>query len=322
MAEAVDLAGGRVLVTLPLTETQRNAFDALAASAGGVCSFVPAAEVTAADVRDATIVLGNVPAGLLAGADRLRWFQTSSAGYDNYLAPGLLPAEALLTCATGAYGQAVSEHMLAQLLCLMKKLHRYRDSQHEGAWTDEGPVTSLVGARVLVLGTGDLGASFARLVVALGAEAWGVRRRASEPVEPFARMCSLDELDEVLPVADVVASVLPSTPQTRGLADASFFAAMKAGSFFVNAGRGDLVVSEDLCAALASGHLAGAALDVTNPEPLPADHPLWQEPNALVTPHVAGWWHLQATVDNVVALCQENLAAYLAGRPLRNVVAR
>ena len=103
----------------------------------------------------------------------------------------------------------------------------------------------------------------------------------------------MDELYDLLPQADVVASVLPSTDATRGLANRDFFASMKEGSYFVNAGRGDLVVSEDLCAALSSGHLAGAALDVTNPEPLLADHPLWREPNALITPHVAGFWHLQ-----------------------------
>ena len=322
MAETVNLAGGYVLVTLPVTEAQQRAFAELAEAAGGTCRFVPAEKVLRKDVTGATIVLGNVAPAYLRGAQGLRWFQTSSAGYDNYVVPGVLPQDTLLTCASGAYGQAVSEHMLAQLLCLMKKLHRYRDSQHEGAWTDEGPVTTLVGAKVLVLGTGDLGASFARLVVALGAEAWGVRRRVSEAVEPFAKIFSLDQLDTVLPQVDVVASVLPSTPQTKGLANADFFAAMRPGSFFVNAGRGDLVVTPDLCAALASGHLAGAALDVTNPEPLPADDPLWQEPNALVTPHIAGWWHLQATVDNVVALCLDNLAAYLEGRPMRNVVAR
>ena len=212
--------------------------------------------------------------------------------------------------------------MFAQLLCLMKKLHLYRDSQHEGAWTDEGPVSSLVEATVLVFGTGDIGSSFARLVCALGARAWGVRRRVAEPVEPFERLFSFDQLGEVLPQVDVVASVLPSTPETRGLANEAFYAAMRPSSFFVNAGRGDLVDSDALCAALESGHLAGAALDVTNPEPLPSGHPLWRQPNALVTPHVSGGWHLQTTIDNVVALCRDNLKAYLADQPLRNVVAR
>ncbi|MBR3315357.1 MAG: hypothetical protein IKG18_14610 [Atopobiaceae bacterium] len=175
---------------------------------------------------------------------------------------------------------------------------------------------------MFVLGTGDIGSSFARLVCVLGARAWGVRRRVAEPVEPFERLFSFDQLEEVLPQVDVVASVLPSTPETRSLANEAFFAEMQPGSFFVNAGRGDLVDSDALVIALQSGHLAGVALDVTNPEPLPADHPLWRQPNALVTPHISGGWHLQATVDNVVALCRDNLKAYLADQPLRNVVGR
>lgn len=322
MVRTTDHSGERILVTLPLTDAQRAEFEELAAGAGAGCMFAAANEVSETDVDGATAVVGNIPAGLLHGQAGLRWLQTYTAGYDQYVAPGLLADATVLTCASGAYGQAVSEHMFAQLLCLMKKLHLYRDRQHEGTWGDEGPVTSLAGATVLVLGTGDIGSSFARLVCALGARAWGVRRRVAEPVEPFERLFSFDQLEGILPQVDVVASVLPSTPETRGLADEAFFAAMRPGSFFVNAGRGDLVDSDALVAALESRRLAGAALDVTNPEPLPAGHPLWQQPNALITPHVSGGWHLQATVDNVVALCRNNLKAYLAGQPLRNVVGR
>lgn len=322
MTNVMNHSSERILVTLPLTDAQQVEFEALAASAGATCTFASSKEITQCDVDGAAAIVGNIPAGLLHAQDGLRWLQTYTAGYDQYMAPGLLAEGTVLTCASGAYGQAVSEHMFAQLLCLMKKLHLYRDSQHEGAWTDGGQVASLVGATVLVLGTGDIGSSFARLVCALGARAWGVRRRVAEPVEPFERLFSFDQLGEVLPQVDVVASVLPSTSETRSLADATFFAAMRLGSYFVNAGRGDLVDSDALCAALSSGHLAGAALDVTNPEPLPADHPLWRQPNALITPHISGGWHLQATVDNVVALCRDNLKAYLAGQLLRNVVAR
>lgn len=317
-----DMTGKKVLVTLPLTDEQVDDFRGLIEGVGGTAQFKREMFVRDADTEGASVIIGNVPARTLHGSPDLEWLQTSSAGYDHYLAPGTLASGTLLTNATGAYGQAVSEHMFAQLLCLMKKLHRYRDNQAEDRWHDEGRVTSLVGATVLVLGTGDIGTHFARLVTAMGAQAWGVRRRAEECHEPFARMFSMDSLYELLPQADVVASVLPSTDATRGLADARFFAAMRPGSYLVNAGRGDLVVSEDLGAALASGHLAGAALDVTNPEPLPPDHPLWHQANALITPHVAGFWHLQATTDNVIAICWDNLRAYLAGQPLRNLVSR
>ena len=318
----IDLTGKKVLVTLPLTEGQQEEFARLVEAAGGSVVFVPAAQATDDDTCDAALIIGNVPAKTLHASPQLEWLQTSSAGYDNYLAPGILAPNTLLTNATGAYGQAVSEHMFAQLLCLMKKLHRYRDNQREAQWHDEGPVATLVGAKVLVLGTGDIGTAFARLVSALGAEVWGARRRVAECPEPFSRMVTLDEVPQVLGEIDVVASVLPSSPQTRQLANAQFFAAMKEGAYFVNAGRGDLVDADALIEALESGYLAGAALDVTDPEPLPEDHPLWQEPNALITPHVAGFWHLQVTLDNVMGICLANLKAYLAGEDLRNVVTR
>lgn len=320
--ERVSLAGKGVLVTLPLTERQREEFSSLVSSVGGSVSFVSDADVTEADVAAAAIIIGTMPVDMLHASPELEWVQTSTAGYDHLLAPGVLAPGTRLSNASGAYGQAVSEHMLAQLLCLMKRLHRYRDNQGRGLWRDEGPVTSLVGARVLVLGAGDVGTSFARLVRDLGAHVTGMRRSVVEATEPYERMITPDALRDTLPQTDVVASVLPSTPQTRGMANDAFFARMKRGAFFVNAGRGDFVDQDALCRALSSGNLAGAALDVTDPEPLPADHPLWRQPNALITPHVAGWWHLQATVDNVVRISLANLRCYLAGKPLKNEVVR
>ena len=318
----VDLSGKTVLVTLPLSDGQRAEFAKLITAAGGNAAFVPEAELAETDVARAAIIIGNVPAAWVHASPALEWMQTGTAGYDHMLAPGVLAPKTRLSCSSGAYGQAVSEHMLAQLLCLMKKIHLYRDNQARGVWHDEGRVSSLVGARVLVLGAGDVGTSFARLVRALGARVCGMRRSVVASEEPYERMIVPSELAEVLPLADVVASVLPSSEATRGLADDAFFGAMKPGAFFVNAGRGDLVDQDALCRALASGQLGGAALDVCVPEPLPADHPLWSQPNALVTPHIAGFWHLQATVDNVARICRDNLARYLAGEPLANEVAR
>lgn len=318
----VDLTGKKVLVTLPVSDAQREAFVSLVEGAGGKVAFILEPRVTDDDVSDVTVILGNVPARTLHASDSLAWLQTSSAGYEHYLGKGTLAPATVLTNATGAYGQAVSEHMLASLLCLMKKLHLYRDNQRDAQWADEGPVTSLVGATVLVMGAGDIGTAFARLAFALGAHVWGVRRRAAECHEPFERMLTLSEVHTALPQVDVVASVLPSSPETRFMANAEFLAAMRRGSYFVNAGRGDLVDSQALVEALESGQLAGAALDVTKPEPLPANHPLWKQENALITPHVAGFWHLQATRDNVVGIALRNLEAYLTGAPLHNVVTR
>ena len=178
------------------------------------------------------------------------------------------------------------------------------------------------GAQVLVLGTGDIGSHFAQLCQAMGAHVTGVRRHLGSVPEGFESVNTMDELPNLLPDADVVASFLPSTDETRGMADAAFFASMKPGAYFANGGRGDLVDTAALDEALRSGHLGGAALDVTSPEPLPQDSPLWNAPNAFITPHVSGGFHLSTVLDNVVDIAAENLQHLAAGEPIRNAVAR
>ena len=308
-----------ILVVIPTTAAQREEFQAIMPDARFV--FSEQRDLPPEDPRDFDIILGNMPPASIQASPRLAWMQTSSAGSDDYTRPGVLAPTTLLTCSTGAYGQAVSEHLFASVLAIQKKIELYHDDQRAHVWSDEGAVTSLRGATVLVLGAGNIGSSFARLCRAFGSHVIGMRRHALQPDEPFDEIVPLDQVREVLPQADVVVSFLPSTPQTRNLADAAFFAAMKLGAIFANGGRGDLVDEDALVAALESGHLAGAALDVTRTEPLPANSPLWDIPNLLITPHIAGYYHLQATLDNVVALAQANLRRYAAGEPLANVVA-
>lgn len=309
-----------VIVLLPVNDAQRLRLEGAVPDAR--FAYTTAAEVTDTQLAEADAIVGNLPPARLASCRRLRLLQLNSAGYDNYVGEGVLPEGALLASASGAYGQAVSEHLFAMLFSLMKRLPAYLDRQRAHEWSDLGVVSTLVGARVVILGAGDIGSHFAGLVRALGAHVTGVRRRAVTAEPPFDEMATMDELASVLPSADVVASFLPSSPETRGLADAAFFGAMPAGSLFANAGRGDLVVQEDLIAALASGHLAGAALDVCTPEPLPADDPLWDAPNLLLTPHVSGWFHLPVTLDNIVDIAKESLARVAQGSLPKNLVNR
>lgn len=307
-----------ILVLPPFTEKQRAVIEAAAPSATFIYTTKDA--VTDEELAQADVIVGNIAPKRLGAARRLRLLQLNSAGYDQYVAPGIMPEGSALTCAVGAYGQAVAEHMYAMVLMLMKHLDGYRDDFRERVWSDRGSVTTMAGAHVLVLGAGDIGAHFARLAHAHGAHVTGVRRHAGAMPEGFATIHTMDELTRLLPSADVVVSFLPSTPETRGLADAAFFAACKPGTYFVNGGRGDLVVQPDLIAALASGQLAGAALDVTSPEPLPADDPLWDAPNIFITPHVAGNFHLYTVLENIARITAENLRRLEAGEELMNVV--
>lgn len=308
-----------ILVIPPFSTAQKAVLEA--GAPGAAFTYAEACDVSDEQVAVADVIVGNLPAEQLAQARRLRLLQLNSAGYDAYMAPGTVPAGAALASAVGAYGQAVSEHLYTMLLMLMKHLDGYRDDQRAHAWTDRGAVATLAGAQVLVLGAGDIGRHFAQLASAHGAHVTGVRRHAGTAPQDFERICTMDELHGLLPKADAVVSILPSAPGTRGLVDARFLSSCKRGAYFVNGGRGDLVVQADLIAALESGQLAGAALDVTVPEPLPANDPLWDAPNILITPHVAGQFHLYTVLDNIARIAGENLRRLAAGEPLLNEVA-
>lgn len=308
------------LVALPLSQAQKERF--LLAAPQVSFTFKEPEEVTASHLENAEILIGRIPPALCPRAVNARWFQAQAAGPDSYLAPGILPPQVVITSAVGAYGQAVSEHLLAMTLCLIKRLHTYRDSQHLHRWESQGQVSSLRGATVLVIGLGDIGDSYARLCAALGARVLGVRRTRAEVPDHMAGIFDPDHLDQVLPQADVVCLCLPHSPQTAGLMNGDRLARMKPGAVLLNGGRGTAIQTDALIPLLESGRLKGVGLDVTDPEPLPPDHPLWDMPGALITPHISGLFHLPQTLDHLMDLTLDNLDRYLTGRPLKNVVPR
>ena len=321
----------RALVTIPTGERHRNL---LQQAAPGwefrfrgtdtlVCApqeALPGQPVTQEDVDWAQVILGNVPAAMLHGSPALEWLQTNSAGVEAYIQPGVLAGDTLLTNATGAYGLAIAEHMLGMLLELFKKLELYRDAQKSGAWQSQGAVKAVYGSTVLVLGMGDIGGEFAARCKALGAKVIGVRRSPRPCPEYADEVHLLEDLDSLLPQADVVAITLPGTDATRGLMSRERLAKMKEGAVLLNVGRGFIVDTEALCDALERGHLSGAGVDVTDPEPLPPTHRLWNIPTAVVTPHISGFYHLRETHERIVGIFLENLRHFQAGEPLRNLV--
>lgn len=307
-----------ILVNLNLEPRHKQKLEA--AAPGCAITYAPGRTMTKEMVQQAEIIIGNPPPAWIDGNPRLELLQLFSAGADPYIKPGVLAPETRLTNATGAYGKAVSEHALAATLMLIKKLHHYRDAQREHAWRDAGPVTSLSDATVLVVGLGDIGLSYARMAKALGARVIGVKRRAGDCPEGVDELCLTAELDRVLPEADVIFSILPGTADTFHFYTRERFALMKPSAVFVNCGRGSAVETAVLAEALRDGQIAAAAVDVTETEPLPADSPLWDLENLLITPHVAGNFHLPDILEQIVNIAVANLEAYLNGKPLRNVV--
>lgn len=266
-------------------------------------------------------IVGAPSDELLKKTEKLEWLQLLSAGADRYVRPGLLPGGAVLTNATGAYGKSIAEYMLCAVMSLFLDFPHYRDNQRRHVWENSGKTRHIPGTTALVVGLGNLGSEFAMRYKALGGHVIGVKRTASAgKPEYLDGLYTTDRLDELLPRADVVTLSLPSTPATRHLFGRQKFGLMKPGAVLVNVGRGTAVDTGALCDALNAGKLSGAALDVTDPEPLPADHPIWDAPNVIITPHVSGGWDTPENAERVFSIIYENLGRYLRGEELVNVV--
>ena len=305
-----------ILNLLPLHEGEAEEFQAIAPDAVHV--YARSGTVTPEQIAAATVVFGWPRPEMMKGAASLKWFQTMWAGTEEY--SGFLPQGALFTSSSGSNSRSVAEHMLTSLLAVCRRLPAYLDSQRSHVWKDEGPMKTILGGTVLVAGAGHVGSDFAKLCQGLGAKTIGLKRTVSGPVEGFDQVQAMDQLDALLPQADVVALVLPHSPQTAGLMDARRIALMKDDAVLISAGRGSVLDQEALAAAMRGGKLWGAALDVATPEPLPSESPLWDVPNLLLTPHVAGGMRLEITRRRCVEMAQENLRRYLAGEALVNLV--
>ena len=304
-----------ILITIPVTDAQLEKMKAVCPE--GCFRRVTQQELNADVVRDAEVIIGNIPKDLVASCEKLRLLQLSMAGSDGWAE--LMPKGVLLANSSGAFGLAISEHMLAEVLTIKKKLYLYHENQHESLWRDEGGVTSIEDAYVLSVGMGDIGGEFTRKCKALGAYTVGIRRTVREKPDYVDEMHTLEELDGLLPKADVVALSLPSGQGTIGLMDERRLRLMKSGAILLNVGRGNAIVTDDLVKVCSEGHIY-AALDVTYPEPLPADHPLWQTKNVFITPHISGFFHLPQTLQRIVGIGTENLRRFMNGEPLLNLV--
>lgn len=221
-------------------------------------------KVTQEMVQEANVIIGNVDPFYLQEAKNLEWLQLNSAGADPYVKKGVLPEDVILTNATGAYGPSVAEHMLAVLFSLQKKLHLYRDNQNQCEWQDEGGIMSLYGGTLLIVGLGDIGLYFARLMKNFDYHIIGIKRRPGQVPQDIDELHTMNDLDKLLPEADVVLSVLPDSKATRNIFNKDRFEKMKNTAILLNAGRGSAVNTEDLCEALIQGQIYGAGLDVTD----------------------------------------------------------
>ncbi|WP_346877258.1 D-2-hydroxyacid dehydrogenase [Clostridium sp. UBA5712] len=307
-----------VVVLMPMDDSHK--IDLMSVAPGSNFIFTSAKEINRETLQDAHIIIGNPPLDMVKGCKNLKWLQLDSAGADLFVKEGVLPRGVKLTNSTGAYGLAISEHMIGVLLSIYKKLYLYRDNQNNSLWKNEGEVKSICGCTALVIGLGDIGGDFAKRIKALGGYTIGVRRSDTNKPEYLDELYLMDKVDELLPKADVVALSLPETKETYKLFSKDKISKMKKDSVLINVGRGTAIDTEALCDALESGKFLGAALDVTDPEPLPKDHRIWGIKNAIITPHVSGNYNLKETHHRIVKIAVNNLERFIKGEELRNVV--
>lgn len=280
----------------------------------------------AAQAGKAEVVIGRTrvacAAPVLAAAQSLQWIQVVEAGVEDCIdEPAVAAGRYLLTNMRAISAPVIAEHSIGMLLALTRGLTVSIPRQASGTWsTDFGsqPLLTLQGKTLLVVGLGGIGGEIAKRAQALGMRVIAIRGSSRERPPGVDYVGLSDELPQLLGQADVVANALPLTAETRGLFDAKAFARMRPSAYFLNVGRGGTVVTDDLVAALESRRLAGAALDVTDPEPLPKDHPLWRAPNVVITPHNSNTSDLGTEAQR--RIIAENLRRYLAGEPMLSVV--
>lgn len=307
-----------IVVLMKLNDEQKRFLESEAPGCNFI--FTKNEQLSEEQLKNAGVIIGNPPSEMLKLSKKLQLLQLFSAGVGDYAKEGVLPDRARLANASGAYGLAISEYMLGVLLELYKNLHIYRDNQAEGNWSYAGNVKGIFGSTALIVGLGDIGGEFASRLKALGAYTIGIRRTDSKKPDYLDELHLMDKLEDLLPRADIVALSLPETKLTNRVINKSTLQFFKKDAVLINVGRGSAIDTEALCDALENRQLLGAALDVTDPEPLPREHRLWKMKNAVITPHISGGFSLNETKERIVRIAAHNLKSLIEGKALMNVV--
>ena len=269
---------------------------------------------------DAEVILGSVKPDRLKNFKNLKWYQSYAVGVDAYTKKGVLPEGVILTKASHVHTQEVAEHTFASILAAVKKLHLYRDNQHERKWEDEGMVKEYSRLKVCIVGFGDIGNALARMLKSLGMYVIGVKRTMSEKPEYLDELYLKQDMDKAISDVDVVVSVLPGSGENVHLFTVDTFRKMRKDTIFVNVGRGNLYSEETLRTVLDEHIIDTFVSDVYEKEPLDKDSDLWGYENLVITPHAAGGYHLDSAYEAFIDLCIENLKRYKEGKELLNVV--
>lgn len=299
------------------------------------CSSGAAAEH---EIEDADAFFGKLTPELLAAAQRLEWVQSPTASLEHYIFPALAEHPCLLTNMRGLFSDVIADQVFGYMICFSRQLHRYIRRQKQASWdpvggehgrpsfaTGPAQVGSIDRAHLCladctlgVVGLGHIGGEVARRASVFGMRVLAVDAKPRPAPEGVEAVWTVERLDELLEQSDFVVICAPHTPETAGLFDREKLQRMKPSAYLINIGRGVIVRLDDLNATLEAGEIAGAALDVFETEPLPADHPLWSREDVILTPHIAGF--SPRIAERHLAVVVENVRRFRQGEPLQNVV--
>ena len=308
-----------------LTEAHKAQIRSAAEAAGFVPHFFTPDqfEEAKACLQDCEILYAHSPDLLRTAPATLKWYCCAFAGVDPYCKDESIFAnpDCLLTNSNG-YGVTIAEHTVMVTLMLMRRMPEYGEIVRRRSWENQLSIRSIWDTNFTILGTGNIGWNVAERLRGMNAGRITGLSRSGRAVEGFDEVLPISELDNILPTTEVLVMALPGTPETTHILNAERIALLPENALVINVGRGSAIEQEPLMEALNTGRIAGAALDVMVPEPLPQDHPLWETKNLILTPHVSGNMTLGYTCDINVEMFCEALANYAAGRPLNGLVDR
>ena len=308
-----------------LSEDNKKKMAETARSCGFDIEFFENSEEASGRVSDCEVIYSGGDASIIGEMPDLKWCHTAYAGIGRYAESGIFDSgEVILTNSSGAYGRTISEHIVMVTLMLMRQMYEYNKIISARCWVQDLPVRSIEDSSIAVIGTGDIGSSAARKYRALGAKRVIGFSRSGRSADGFDEVYGIGEFDRLFSdpdfseTVDVLLLCIPGTDESRGLLSRERMAMLSDRTFIINVGRGIVIDQDALLEALREGRIAGAALDVVYPEPLPEDHPLWDAPNCIITPHISGDMGLQYTVDVTVDHFCGDLERYSRGEALQH----
>lgn len=331
----------KIAICFPCTEEQREKLEATVREFGNknddVAELIFLQDMECIErkheiLQTANVIIGEPELETIWKNPNLDWVQMTWAGTDIYTTERAnkvspsgqrgFPKGVTLTNASGALGVIMAEYAIGAILALYRRFPTYWKQQQACIWQDAGSEESIYGKTVLLLGTGNIGTELAARCKAFGARTIGFRRNPSIVPAQFDEMYALDELDRWLPKADIIACSLPNKPNTRHFLHLDRLHQIKKGALLLNMGRGTLIDCDELYQVMCEERLRGVVLDVTDPEPLDAKHPLWKMEHVMITPHIAGpsIGHCADTQNRVVEICCENIKRYFTKEPLLHTI--